>query len=108
MSCWPTATTLSNPACRVFHFGKDGLMGPDDHSKPHDKELGMGCPISRRDFLNGVAIGVGGAVAGSLVPGLRWAAEAATPLSQDTPGYDPPALTGMRGSHPGSFEVAHS
>ena len=83
-------------------------MGPDDHSKTHDKELGMGCPISRRDFLNGVAVGVGGAVAGSLVPGLPWTAEAATQLSQDTPGYDPPALTGMRGSHPGSFEVAHS
>jgi spermidine dehydrogenase len=83
-------------------------MGRDDHSNAHDKELGMGCPISRRDFLNGVAIGVGGAVAGSLVPGLPWTAEAATQLSQDTPGYDPPALTGMRGSHPGSFEVAHS
>jgi hypothetical protein len=26
-----------------------------------DRELGMKCPISRRDFLNGVAVGVGGA-----------------------------------------------
>ena len=24
-----------------------------------DRELGMKCPISRRDFLNGVAVGVG-------------------------------------------------
>ena len=32
-------------------------MGREDHSKAHDKELGMGCPISRRDFLNGIAIG---------------------------------------------------
>ena len=83
-------------------------MGSDDQNKAHDKELGMRCPISRRDFLNGVAIGVGGAVAGSLMPGLPWTAEAATQLAQDAPGYDPPALTGMRGSHPGSFEVAHS
>jgi spermidine dehydrogenase len=83
-------------------------MGSDDRSKGHDKELGMGCPISRRDFLNGVAVGVGGAVAGSFMPGLAWTAEAATQLPQDAPGYDPPALTGMRGSHPGSFEVAHS
>jgi spermidine dehydrogenase len=51
--------------------------------------------ISRRDFLNGTAL----VIAGGL-----------TPLAQlrDEPGrYYPPALTGMRGSHPGSFEVAH-
>jgi spermidine dehydrogenase len=83
-------------------------MGSDDHSKANDKDLGMRCPISRRDFLNGVAVGVGGALAGSLLPALPWTAEAATQLSQDAPGYDPPALTGMRGSHPGSFEIAHS
>jgi hypothetical protein len=29
-----------------------------------DRELGMHCPITRRDFLNGVAIGVGGTLAG--------------------------------------------
>ncbi len=28
--------------------------------------------------------------------------------SQDSPTYYPPALTGLRGSHPGSFETAHS
>jgi spermidine dehydrogenase len=83
-------------------------MESDDHSKANDTDLGMRCPISRRDFLNGVAVGVGGALAGSLLPALPWTAEAATQLSQDAPGYDPPALTGMRGSHPGSFEIAHS
>ena len=83
-------------------------MGNDDQSKAHDKESGMRCPISRRDFLNGVAVGVGGTLAGSLLPGIPWTAEAATQIAQDAPGYDPPALTGMRGSHPGSFEVAHS
>src|ERR1700760_918784 len=82
-------------------------MGQDDQ-KAEEKDLGMRCPISRRDFLNGVAIGAGGLVAGSLAPGLPWTAEAATAIAQDAPGYDPPALTGMRGSHPGAFEVAHS
>lgn len=83
-------------------------MTGDDRSKARDRELGMKCPITRRDFLNGVAIGVGGAFAGAAIPGLEWAAEAADRLPQDAPGYYPPALTGMRGSHPGSFEVAHA
>src|SRR5260370_34313732 len=32
-----------------------------------DKELGMGCDITRRDFLNGVAIGVGGTLVGGSI-----------------------------------------
>ena len=28
--------------------------------KKRNRELGMHCPITRRDFLNGVAIGAGG------------------------------------------------
>lgn len=52
--------------------------------------------ITRRDFLNGVAITV---------------AAGMTPLQilQAAPDgrYYPPALTGLRGSHVGSFEVAH-
>ncbi len=55
--------------------------------------------ISRRDFLNGVALSV---AAGSSLSPLELLAAAA---KEGTP-Y-PPALTGMRGSHPGSFEVAH-
>jgi spermidine dehydrogenase len=52
--------------------------------------------ISRRDFLNGVALGI--AAGGTLSP-LEL-------LAKD--GRYPPALTGLRGSHPGSFEVAHA
>jgi len=66
--------------------------------------------ITRRDFLNGVAIGVGGAiVAGALgeMPGFHGMLGAAG-LDQDAPGYYPPALTGMRGSHDGSYDVAHA
>ncbi len=61
-----------------------------------DKRLGLDRPIQRRDFLNGVAA-TGLAAA---LPGGK--------TGQDAPGYYPPGLTGMRGSHPGSFEVAHS
>jgi spermidine dehydrogenase len=67
----------------------------------------MDAPITRRDFLNGVAIGVG-AAAGGLHPGFVPPSFAAGPAPQDVPGYYPPAFTGLRGSHPGSFEVAHS
>src|SRR5207248_7955830 len=71
-----------------------------------DKDLGMHRAITRRDFLNGVAIGVGGAIAGRALPEISWLA--ATGITQDAPGYYPPALTGMRGSHDGSFEAAHA
>jgi spermidine dehydrogenase len=78
-------------------------MEMDDRCSAHDRVLGMHRAISRRDFLNGVAVGLG-----VLGPGLAGRAEAATQFPQDAPGYYPPALTGMRGSHAGSFEVAHT
>jgi len=56
--------------------------------------------LSRRDFLNGMALPlVAGGVTGA---GRVFAAADAA-----TADY-PPGLTGLRGSHPGSFEVAHS
>ena len=64
-----------------------------------DDRLGMNRPIARRDFIQGAAI-----TAASLAAGLR----AARAAPQDVEGYDPPILTGMRGSHPGSFEAAHA
>ena len=63
--------------------------------------------ITRRDFLNGVPLAIGGAVAGQLLPDYLSTAFADSPAPQDVPGYYPPALTGLRGSHPGAFEVAH-
>ncbi|HTS39024.1 MAG TPA: NAD(P)-binding protein, partial [Xanthobacteraceae bacterium] len=50
--------------------------------------------ITRRDFLNGVAL--------NITAGLTPAAQVAAAAQR----Y-PPALTGLRGSHIGSFEVAH-
>src|SRR5262245_28926601 len=68
-----------------------------------DRSLGMHVPITRRDFLNGVALSAVGAV---LAPELVRAAEQEF-APELAPDYYPPTRVGMRGSHPGSFEVAH-
>ena len=69
-----------------------------------DAELGMGRGITRRDFLNGVALTVGAAI----LPSDLFAAADMQAGREKSPDYYPPALTGLRGSHVGSFEVAHS
>ncbi len=64
--------------------------------------------VTRRDFMNGVALGTS---VGVLVPGSLWALnnepnpETVAGLG---PQYYPPTLTGLRGSHEGSYEVAHA
>jgi spermidine dehydrogenase len=55
----------------------------------------MSDKINRRDFLGGTAL----AIAAGLTPLAQLRAQSGR--------YYPPALTGLRGSHPGSFEVAH-
>ena len=75
--------------------------------RSRDRELGMHRNITRRDFLNGMAVGVGGVLANPWIGGLL-SAQNPTASAQDRPGYYPPTLNGMRGSHPGAFEVAHS
>jgi spermidine dehydrogenase len=84
----------------VHHMTRD-----EDRDTARGRELGMDRVITRRDFLNGVAIGAGAIAAGHWLPDL--AAEAAQ-FAQDAAGYYPPALTGMRGSHDGSFDVSHA
>lgn len=73
-------------------------------SENYDRYLGMDRAITRRDFLNGAAVVIGGAlIAGTT---LR---EGSTGIEPSNQADDyPPALTGLRGSHPGSFENAHS
>ena len=76
-----------------------------------DRHLGMLSPITRRNFLNGVAVGVTGAIAAPAPAdqaGARAASAQAGVASSPNPAYYPPALTGMRGSHTGSFEVMHA
>ena len=67
----------------------------------------MATQITRRDLLNGMAI----SAVGAMLP--AYAGEPKVRLgSSMRPGgpstYYPPTLTGMRGSHAGSFEAAHA
>jgi len=57
--------------------------------------------ITRRDFINGVTVTAGAAM-------MPWHLMAENAAPEKSGHYYPPALTGMRGSHPGSFETAHS
>ena len=69
-----------------------------------DRDLGMFRDITRRDFIGTVAAGLGAAsVLGSRELGAQPFARA---TGQDDVPY-PPALTGLRGDHAGSFESAH-
>jgi len=74
--------------------------------KTPDRDLGMQRNITRRDFINGVALTAGAA----LLPCSLVAAEQCVlqPVEAEkfSP-YYPPALTGLRGSHPGASDAAH-
>jgi spermidine dehydrogenase len=69
-----------------------------------DKTLGMGKPISRRDFIQGMAVAAG---AGLGLTGCRFTGSGESALLAHPPGNYPPAKTGLRGNHDGSWEVAH-
>jgi len=74
-----------------------------------EKDLGMGREITRRDFLNGVAIGVGGTL---IAEGIGTETLlAAGVLDEFAPekaaDYYPPARQGIRGNHDGTFTFAH-
>ena len=88
-------------------------MSRERPRQPRDLELGMQRAITRRDFVQGVAVGSAGVLAAAVLPGCAPSSSpppgAAVALAaQDAPGYYPPRLTGLRGSHPGSFEAAHA
>jgi spermidine dehydrogenase len=85
-------------------------------SDERDRELGMNRKITRRDFLDGAAMAIGGAV---LAGSLGLADSAATSASSsglnpllhhqeasELPSY-PPALSGLRGDQDKVFEYAH-
>jgi spermidine dehydrogenase len=65
-----------------------------------DRKLGMGRAITRRDFIHDVSLAALG-----LMPGAGLAGAVTGP---DGEAYYPPTRTGLRGSHPGAFEVAHA
>ena len=57
--------------------------------------------IARRDFINGTLVAAGA----SMFP-FKSSSQAV--IAALEPSYYPPALTGLRGSHPGSNEHAHN
>src|SRR5271157_1306606 len=84
-------------------------MSGEAKDKAKDKELGMGREITRRDFLNGVAIGAGATLVGGTLGAEQLLA--AGVLDEYAPekaaDYYPPAKLGIRGNHDGSFNIAH-
>lgn len=79
------------------------------HETKRHNDLGMDHEITRRDFLNGVAIGVGGSLLGSAVrpEDLLAAGVLDDFVLEKAPDYYPPALMGMRGNHEGTYTFAH-
>jgi spermidine dehydrogenase len=74
-----------------------------------DRLLGMNREITRRDFLNGVAIGTGATILGGSIGAEQLFAAAAFDefAPEKAAGYYPPARMGIRGNHDGSFAFAH-
>jgi spermidine dehydrogenase len=72
-----------------------------------DRELGMDRPITRRDFVHGATALTVGFLAGGGAAGRAAAQTPRAAPGDAAPSY-PPALTGLRGSHRGSFETAHA
>ena len=73
------------------------------------KDLGLDRKITRRNFINGVAVSVGALglsdLDGALAEAQAAPAPGQAPAAAGT--YYPPRLTGLRGQHEGSFEAAH-
>ncbi|HUA14356.1 MAG TPA: NAD(P)-binding protein [Verrucomicrobiae bacterium] len=76
---------------------------PDD---ARDRELGLDRRITRRDFLNGVSIAVGGSILASGA-GPFFGLDDPNFQPEKSSNYYPPALMGMRGNHEGTFTYAH-
>ena len=60
--------------------------------------------ITRRDFLNGTQVAIGASL---LTPWTEVFGTSASKIALG-PDYYPPARTGLRGSHPGSWETMHA
>ncbi|MFM8355780.1 MAG: NAD(P)-binding protein [Gammaproteobacteria bacterium] len=58
---------------------------------------------TRRAFLQGMAVPLGATLSSA-----GWLGAGAAPAASGSAHAYPPGLTGMRGAHPGSFEVAHA
>jgi spermidine dehydrogenase len=86
-------------------------MSDKPENLPSDRKLGEERIIPRRDFLQGMLVAASTSLTGPLLSACVANADEAGAkafAAQDVPGYYPPLLTGLRGSHPGSFESAHA
>src|SRR5258708_34462459 len=92
---WQVLPRHGNLPC----LSTDGDPMTQKQDRSRDRLLGMNQPITRRDFLNGIAIGAAAAASGPLLAASPVSAEAApgaAPLptaAQDALGYYPPLLT---------------
>ncbi|MFE2044016.1 NAD(P)-binding protein [Streptomyces sp. NPDC059477] len=81
-----------------------------------DRELGMGRRITRRDFIDGVAVGTAAIAAATALPGAAQAAPNSSRGNGHGHGHGhggsktpyPPTGTGLGGQGQGSYDVAHS
>ena len=73
---------------------RDASRTPDPELTAEERELGIDLDITRRDFLNTVALGTGAALLGTAAPGL-----ASKAVAQPTPVPAPPwhPFTGYSG-----------
>ena len=79
--------------------------------KPSDKKLGMQRAITRRDFVQGAAVTVGATLHTNALglPNVATASVSVGAGAEDIETADyPPIKTGMRGAHPGAYEIAHA
>jgi spermidine dehydrogenase len=75
-------------------------------NNPRDRDLGMDRKITRRDFLDGLALAVGGSALAPWLQAMALTDPAYAP--EKNADYYPPALMGMRGNHEGTYNSAHS
>ncbi len=77
---------------------------PDPSKRSEYRDLGMDRRIDRRDFLNGVAVGVG-ALSSALQPRPASAATRAQSTQSPAPDAYPPRRIGLRGQHASAVEA---
>jgi len=82
---------------------RDPRTNRNQDNTSRDRELGLFRPITRRDLLHGAGL----AVVGSMTAPLAALSKEEAFAPERAADYYPPARTGLRGDHPGSFEVAH-
>ena len=85
-------------------------MKETQNSDKKVEDLGLGQPITRRDLLHRVGLSATALAAYGLhlsPHSLAEEIEQALYAPEKNPDYYPPARHGLRGSHPGSFDVAH-